>query len=164
MKKKFMVVGMLVISGSAFSASKKQQGITIQSYDGTCAGVVIADAEIEEKYCSQKLFRTTLPNGRVMVTFTSSEAAKKVDREGFVLSLSGYVEKTGEVNKKNFNVDMVRFGDSSVDSNLDASGSCKFSEPSSGVTKVICMAQTKDGVFGGGFQSDGTAPVVKKQF
>jgi hypothetical protein len=151
-----LVVGAALM---AEPASAQEQGFAnlhaIALMDGKCTSLVIADKPATHN-CTGKITNSMYKTGRSGFIFTAGDLA--------VVTFSG-ADSPAKGNQATVRLDKVIFtliGTGTEPNVMPAKGSCTYTNPYAGPSRINCTATTEAGRFSGSFVSDGREPDIQR--
>ena len=127
----------------------------IAMMDGKCAQLTFAGQDGTQR-CEGKITNTVYKTGRSGFTFLIGDLA--------VITFSG-ADSPAKGDQATVRLDKVIFtliGTGTKPNVIPASGSCTYTNPYAGPSRINCSATTGDGKFSGSFVSNGQPPDIQE--
>lgn len=146
----------LICGGPAYSQSGDMKNLrAVAMMHGTCGKLVMAGEDVSEG-CQGLITNTMYKTGRTGFVFTAGDVA--------VVTFSG-AGAPAQGDQASARLDKVIFtliGTGTEPNVLPATGTCTYTNPYAGPSRINCSATTKIGRFSGTFVSDGEEPDIKQ--
>ena len=144
---------------AAGPATAQDQGFdnlhAIAIMDGKCSSLVIADKPATHQ-CVGKITNSMYKTGRSGFIFTAGDVA--------VVTFSG-ADSPAKGDQANIRLDKVIFtliGTGTPPNVIAAKGTCTYTNPYAGPSRINCSATTEAGRFSGSFVSNGREPDIQR--
>ncbi|HEY0625448.1 MAG TPA: hypothetical protein VGD10_01820 [Allosphingosinicella sp.] len=123
--------------------------------NGTCGRLILGGRDVSSG-CESRVTNSMYKGGRTGFTFLAGDVA--------VVTFSG-ADTPAKGNHATVRLDRVIFtlnGAGTKPNVVPASGTCTYTNPYAGPSRINCSASTNNGAFSASFVSDGEPPIIER--